>query len=149
MKKITLVCALLVLTANAKAALPKEIAGLTGKLGTFTSIYNGKSVADETGTDCKVEASQYGDSSVVIDSVSYFKPTAHLDGASKSESNGVTTYVTTSSGKRPGGSVCGDYSPLTSYKQSVIVTKKSLTIKQKFTCAVFDRNEIVETCTIK
>lgn len=149
MKALTLMALTVLTLSTVEAKLPAEIAKLSGRLGTFTSIYNGKSVAAETGTDCKIEESQYGEGSVVIDSVSYFTPTAHLDGASRSEKNGEVTYVTTSTGKRPGGSVCGDMIPLTSYKQTVIVTKNSLTIKQKFSCALVDRNEIIETCTVK
>lgn len=131
------------------AQLPAEIAKMAGKEGVFTSLYNGKNVADESGTNCSIEESQYGEGSVIIESVSYFTPTAHLEGAAKSEKRGQVEYVTTSNGKRPGGSVCGDYSPLTSYTQSVIVSKTSLTIKEKFTCALFDRNEIIATCTLK
>lgn len=147
--KLIALSTLAIISFSVEAKLPTEIARLTGKMGTFTSIYNGKSVAAETGTDCKIEENEYGEGSVAIDSVSYFTPTADLEGASKSISKGVVTYVTTYNGKRPGGSVCGDYKPLTSYKQTVIVTKNSLTIKQKFTCALFERNEIIETCTIK
>lgn len=131
------------------AQLPAEIAKMAGKEGVFTSLYNGKNVADESGTNCSIEESQYGEGSVIIESVSYFTPTAHLEGAARSEKRGQVEYVTTSNGKRPGGSVCGDYSPLTSYTQSVIVSKTSLTIKEKFTCALFDRNEIIATCTLK
>ena len=68
MKNITLITISMLFAANVNAALPKEINALAGKLGTFTSLYNGKSVADETGTDCKVGKSQYGENTVVIDS---------------------------------------------------------------------------------
>lgn len=148
--KYLAITAIALISLSAQAKLPTEISKLTGKLGTFTSTFNGKNVDSETGTDCKIEVSEYDDNTVIIDSVAYFQPTAHLDGAKKSvSSNGDITYETTFNGKRPGGSVCGDFTPLTSYKQTVIVTKKSVTIKQKFTCALLDRNEIIETCTVK
>lgn len=149
MKNITIVLFSVVTMSSAFASLPNEVASLVGKPGVFTSLYNGKSIEGETGSGCKIEEGQYGDSVVVIDSVSYFTPTADLEDAERSEKNGVVTFETTATGKRPGGSVCGDYSPLTSYKQTVIVTKKSVTLKQKFSCAIFDRSEIVETCTVK
>lgn len=147
--KTILLTALLAFPALSKAELPSEIQNLAGRLGTFTSIYNGKNIEKETGTDCKIEESRYGSGSVVIDSVTYFTPTAHLEGAKRTEKNGVITYVTASNGKRAGGSICGDFIPLTSYKQSVIVTKNSLTLKQNYSCAFFERHEIIESCTVK
>lgn len=148
--KLTIALALLTsFAAHASSGLPADINALVGKTGEFTSLYNGKTFEAENGGACSIEESEYGEGVVVIEAATHFKPSADLEGATKATSNGVTTYTTNSNGKRPGGSVCGDFSPLTSYKKTVIVTKNSLTIKQKYTCAIFDRNEIVETCTIK
>lgn len=96
-----------------------------------------------------MEESEYGEGSVIISADTYFTPTAHLDDADRSVKGDTVVYTTTSNGKRPGGSVCGDMIPLTSYKQTVIVTKSSLSIREKFSCAVLDRNDIVQTCTLK
>lgn len=147
MKIIFSVIAFSLISAQAFAKLPSEIDRLASKPGTFTSIYNSKSMP-ESGTNCSIEESAYGEGSVILQSVSYFTPTAHLDGATRSVRNGVVTYVTTDSGKRPGGSACGDYTPLTSYEKSVHVNHNSVTIKQKFRCAIFEKNEIIETCTV-
>ena len=147
--KFTIALALMMTFAvTANAATPTEIKNLINKSGEFTSLYNGKVFEAENGGHCTVSFNE--DEEVVsIDAGTYFAIKADLEGAKREISAKEIVYTTTDNGKRVGGSVCGDYIPLTSYKKSVIITKNSLTVKQKFTCAVFDRNEIVETCTIK
>jgi hypothetical protein len=147
-KTIMLAVTIIMITVEAHATLPTEIARLQGRMGVFTSIFNGKTDASESGTDCKIEESHYGEGSVEINSAAYFTPTAHLDGAQKTKEKGVTKFITTSSGKRPGGSVCGDYIPLTSYKQTVTVTANALSINEKYTCGFFDKNESIQTCAL-
>lgn len=148
--KLTLaaLCTFTLLSAVAEAKLPTEIERLTNRPGLFTSVFNGKYTHDN-GTNCTIEDDEFEVSSVRIKSFSYFLPVAHLVGASRRVSNGVVTYVTTENGKRPGGSVCGDYTPLTSYTKSVIVQNNSLTILQQYSCGFFERNEMVETCTLR
>jgi hypothetical protein len=149
MKKISILFSLLVLATNTYAALPKDIAQLQGRAGVLVTTQNGKVVANESNIHCTVEESQYGEGSVIIEASTYFTPTAHLIGASREVSGSIVQYTTASTGKRPGGSVCGDIAPLTSYKQTVTVTPSSLTIREKFACAFFDRNEVVQTCSLK
>ncbi len=148
MKALALMTLALLTLSTVEAKLPAEIAKLSGRTGSLSVSYNGKTSERDQGSDCKIEESEYSEGSVVIHSTLPMPTTAHLDDAKRSEKNGVVTYVTTSTGKRPGGSVC-DMGPLTSYTKSVIVTKNSVTIKEKFACAIFDRNEILLTCTIK
>ena len=149
MKKISILCALLILTSNANAALPKEIAKLQGKPGILVTVQNGKVYDNESNINCTIEESQYGEGSVIIEAGTYFTPTAHLDGAKKEVSGDTVVYTTTSNGKRPGGSACGDMIPLTSYKKTLTVTKNSISIREKFSCAIIDRYDIVQTCTLK
>lgn len=149
MKKLSVLCTLLILASNANAALPKEIAKLQGRPGFLVTTQDGKVYENESNIDCTIEESLYGEGSLIIEAGTYFTPTAHLDGAKKEVSGTTVIYTTKSNGKRPGGSVCGDMSPLTSYKQTVTVTAKSLSIREKFSCAIFDRNDVVQTCTLK
>lgn len=150
MKKIAIaLCAVISIASQVHAALPTEIAKLQGRSGILVTTSNGKVLDRESNIDCTVEESEYGEGSVIISADTYFTPTAHLDDADRSVKGDTVVYTTTSNGKRPGGSVCGDMIPLTSYKQTVIVTKSSLSIREKFSCAVLDRNDIVQTCTLK
>ena len=150
MKKIVIaLCAIVSVASQVHAALPVEMAELQGRPGTLVTTFNGKIYAQESNIDCTVEESEYGEGSVIISAGTYFTPTAHLDDAERSVKGDTVVYTTTSNGKRPGGSVCGDMIPLTSYKQTVTVTKKSISLREKFSCAVFDRNDIVQTCTLK
>lgn len=150
MKKIAIsLCAVISFASQVHASLPSEIAKLQGRPGTLVTTMNGKIYEPESNINCTVEESQYGEGSVIIDASTYFTPTAHLDGAERSVKGDTVVYATTSNGKRPGGSVCGDMVPLTSYKQTVTVTKNSISFREKFSCAVVDRNEIVQTCTLK
>lgn len=142
-------CSLVCIATSAHAALPTEMAKLQGRPGTLMSYFNGDVFESESNIDCTIEESEYGEGSVILKAGTYFTPSADLEDAEKKVKGDTVTYTTTSTGKRVGGSVCGDMVPLTSYKQTVIVTKTSLTIREKFTCAIFDRNDIVTTCTLK
>lgn len=142
-------CSLVCIATSAHAALPSEMADLQGRPGTLVTTMSGKVLERESNIDCTIEESDYGEGSVILSAGTYFTPTAHLDDAKREVKGSTVTYTTTSNGKRVGGSVCGDIAPLTSYKQTVIVTPTSLTIREKFTCAIFDRNDIVTTCTLK
>lgn len=150
MKKIAIaLCTVISIASQVHAALPTEIAKLQGRPGTLVTTMNGEVYAQESNIPCTVEESEYGEGSVIISAGTYFTPTAHLDDAERSVKGDSVVYTTTSNGKRPGGSVCGDMVPLTSYKQTVTVTKNSISLKEKFSCAVVDRNEIVQTCTVR
>lgn len=148
--KLTMTMALMTafFVSQVNAATPPEIAKLLKTSGDFTSLTNGKVFEAENGGPCTIEFNE--DEKVVsIEAGTYFPIKADLEDAKREISAKEVIYTTTDNGKRVGGSVCGDYIPLTSYKKTVIVTKDSLTVKQKYTCAVFDRNEIIEKCTIK
>ncbi len=150
--KSLLVSLLFVASAPALAsALPSEITRLMDKDGTFVSLTNGKVVEHEHGTACRIIPHPYGaDDAVWIDSVSYFNPVAYLEGAKRSVlANGTIVYATTSSGRRPGGSVCGDFTPLRSYKQTVEVTKDTVLLRQRIGCGLSRTLEIVEGCKVK
>lgn len=145
MKSLT-VALIALISLSAQAKVPNEVSKLDGRLGKFTSVYNGKINSSESGTDCKLEIGP--NNTIVIDSVAYFVPTADFDGAIRTEENGEVVYETNYNGKKPGGSVCGTHVQLTSYKQYVIIRKNSVTIKQQYSCA-YSSKEITETCTIR
>lgn len=148
--RILSVCLLtLGVSFGAMASLPGEVAVLVGKEGKFTSFYNGKQDNEKQNTPCSIALSEYGEDVVVIKSHSYFTPTADFEGAKRKEKKDQVVYELVASGKRPGGSVCGDIAPLTSYKKSVVLTKDSFSVIQKYSCTFFERHEIVETCQLK
>lgn len=134
---------------SAFAKLPAEITKLMNKPGTFISEYNGKKT-DDHGTNCEITKSPWGDEdSIVIKSVAYFEPGAHLEGAKRKVSGNAVIYELNDTGKRPGGSVCGDYVPLLTYKKWVEVHSDRLLIKQAFRCAFERKTEITEGCIVK
>lgn len=152
MKNIAIaLCSLVCIATTAHAGLPKEMNHLKGRTGTLITTFSGKVYASESNIECSVTEATYDDGtdSVMIDAASYFPATGFLEGSKKSVKGDSIVYTLNDSGKRPGGSACGDMVPLTSYKKTVEVTKNSLTIREKFTCAVFDRNDYIRTCTLK
>lgn len=146
MKNAFLVVSLSVICSSAFAKVPVEISKLMGKQGTFVSTYNGTDTQHESGTACSIELSPYGDSSIQINSVSYFTPVAHLDGSTRIESGGAVIYQLSDSGKRPGGSACGDYDFISGYKKTLEVYKNGIIIREKFRCSLIEKNEIVQGC---
>lgn len=148
MKTFLLVSSLF-LSLTAVAKVPQEIARLMDQDGTFVSSINGRNIDGENGTSCKITMSPYGgESSIIIDSVAYFTPTAHLDDAKKTIKNDSVIFTLTDTGRRPGGSACGDYTPMLSYKKTVEVKGRSLIIRQKFRCLLEGATEIVQGCKL-
>lgn len=146
MKAALLSLALLSSIANA-SDLPKELQSKIGKTGTLTTTYEGKVYESESNIPCVVTTSEYSDTSIVLDASVYFTPVAHLDEETTVEKNGTKTiYTLNDSGKRPGGSVCGDYGILSSYKKTLEVTNNSVAIREKFTCNLFERNDYLRIC---
>ncbi len=151
MKKMMFLLAFVV-GANAQAGgLPSELSKYLNKSGKFISLIDGKPVNDEHGTSCQVLQSPHGnyEDSIYIQSVAYFAPSAFLDGASKSvNEKGVTIFSLNDSGKRPGGSACGDMVPMLSYKKTVEEKGGVLVIRQKIRC-MFEKTEIVQGCDVR
>lgn len=148
MKNAFIVLALSVLSTSAFAGVPSEISSLFGKQGKFVSLYNGKDTQKESGTNCSISISDYGDSSIQINSVSYFTPVAHLEGSKRTETNGAVVYQLSDNGKRPGGSACGDYEMISGYKKTLEVYKDGIIIREKFRCSLIEKNEIVQGCKL-
>ena len=144
-------CSLVCIATSAHAGLPKEMDHLKNRKGTLITTYSGKVYENESNIECSITEAAYDDGtdSVMIDAGSYFPATGFLEGSKKEVKGETIVYTLNDSGKRPGGSACGDMSPLTSYKKTVTVTKNSLTIREKFTCAIFDRNDYIRTWTLK
>jgi hypothetical protein len=147
MTKLTFALIAIAISFSAFAEIPSEIKSLLNRPGSFISIIDGKVKADEQGTNCDLRAE---DSSIEITSIAYFTPVAHLDKAKKEiQRDGTVVFTTTYSGRRPGGSVCGDTTPLLSYKQTVEVKGNTLVIREKFRCLLEGSTEIVQGCKIK
>lgn len=117
-----------------------------GKSGTLMSYYNGKIYEAESNLDCSIIIE---DNSLTIQAPTYFGINALLDNAKISEKNGKTIITTTESGKRPGGSACGDYGVMTGYKKTVEVTDSSVAVIQEFRCNLVEKNNIKEVCNLK
>lgn len=65
-----------------------------------------------------------------------------------STANDVTVIKTTEHGRRPGGSKCGDITPMFGYKKLVEVGKNSITLREKYICGL-SRVEEVAVCQLK
>jgi len=139
--------ALFTISLSASAVLPKEITRLLGKPGKLTSLYNGKPVQSEDGNTCEVLKSESSDNVIQINAGLSFTPSADLTNAKKESSANATIYTTTYSGKRPGGSECGN-SIMTNFVQRVIVDKQSISLVKTFRCNIFERVAIIEKCTV-
>src|SRR5690606_33171469 len=136
-------------TFAAFAQVPPEVARLLDRPGTYTSLYNGESYPNEDGGECTISMNPYGgDASIAINAATYFTPVADLDGAEVEYQADRVVYTLNDSGKRPGGSVCGDITPLLSYKKTVEVFENALFIKQKYRCLFGGSEEIVEGCSL-
>jgi hypothetical protein len=132
--------------ANA-SGLPKELQTKIGKTGILTTTYKGEVYEAESNIPCEVTTSEYSDTSIVLESSAYFTPVAHLDEDTTVEKSGnKTIYTLSDSGKRPGGSACGDYGVLGSYKKTLEVTSNSVAVREKFTCNLFERNDYLRIC---
>ena len=144
---------LLILLSSSFASanlLPHEIRSYIGKSGKLISTIDGQAVRGEHGNNCTIELSPYNPDmdSVQITAGTYFTPIAHLEGAKKDRVQGGWIFTTTSDGRRPGGSVCGDMVPLTSYKKTLELQGKTLTIRQVFRC-FFEKTTIVQACVTR
>lgn len=148
---ISLTLCACILPLIAQSQLPTSIKNLMDKDGVFFSSFNDKVDEDETGTDCRIIQNPYGDEdSITIESVAYFAPVAHLEKAKLIESRaGSETYLLDANGKRPGGSVCGDITPLLSYKKYVDVQDNSLSIRQEYRCLFSSKSIIVQKCSLR
>lgn len=152
MKNIAIaLCSLVCIATTAHAGLPKELNHLKNRKGTLVTTYSGEVYESESNIECSITEATYDDGtdSVMINAASYFPATGFLEGSKKEIKGDSILYTLDDNGKRPGGSACGDAVPLTSYKKTVTATKNSLTIREKFTCAIFDRNDYIRTCTLK
>lgn len=134
---------------NAFAEIPAEIQNLMNKNGTFISKINGKVYTAEDGSSCEIVENPFRKGkSFVIESAAYFQPVVHLDNAQRKVKNGKVIYTLTSSGRRPGGSVCGDMVPLLSYKKTVEIEGNTLSVRQKYICLGEGPTEILQGCRI-
>ncbi|MNJ92635.1 hypothetical protein D3C87_103090 [compost metagenome] len=133
----------------AVAALPAEVAKFLNKEGRFISLYNGDATRESGGT-CRITMSEFGDEyTISIQASTYFKINADLEGATRSVAgNGVVVYKLKDHGKRPGGSACGDFVPMTSYSKTLEITENVLLVRQKFKCGFFEKNDIMEVCDL-
>lgn len=146
MKAALLSIALLSSMANA-SNLPKELQSKIGKTGTLTTTNKGEVYEVESNLPCEVAVSENSDSSIVLEASVYFTPVAHLDEETTVERSGnKSIYTLNDSGKRPGGSACGDYGILSSYKKTLEVTNNSVAIREKFTCNLFEKHDYVRIC---
>jgi hypothetical protein len=138
----------LLISSSLFAEVPKDIAALTDREGTYTGSTNGK--VNETTRDsaCEIviEKDEENSDSLHIDSAEYFETNVSLKDLKRTEKNGVATYETNNSSWK----ICGHAYPLLSYKKTMVVTKNSLTVKQVYYCA-FDWSSTtsLETCTVK
>lgn len=147
MSKLTLIAlSLFVFLPNTIFANTDALAKLVGKNGTFMSYYNGKIFEAESNLNCSIVLE---DEVLYLEAPTYFKSLAYLEGASIKNQNSRLTITTTENGKRPGGSACGDMGIMSGYKKQVIVEKNTVAIVQSFRCNFLEKNEIVETCTVK
>lgn len=133
-------------SAALASSLPAEVAKFVGKQGAFVSLYNEEETR-ESGGSCKVTLSAEG--RVSIEAGTYFGIHADLEGAVRSVAgNGVIVYKLTDHGRRPGGSVCGDFVPVTSYKKTLEITDDVILVRQQFRCGFFDKYDIKEVCDL-
>jgi hypothetical protein len=130
-------------TAFAANVLPDGVRRLLGKQGVFFSTVDGKTAGD-SGGGCTFMLETRSATQIVIESNTGTKAVANFAGAKRTRAAGEV-YLTTYTGKRPGGSVCGDYTPLVSYEKTVSVKINAIEIRQNYRCG-FSKTEIVEAC---
>lgn len=136
----------LIALANVNAASLDQLTEKNGKTGTLTSYYNGKVYEAESNLNCTIKIE---DNALYIEAPTYFSINALLDDAKTSERNGKLTITTIESGKRPGGSACGDYGMMTGYKKTIEVKDDSVAVIQEFRCNLIEKNHLKEVCNLK
>lgn len=138
MKTIILITALV--SFNAFAIVPNEIAKFVGKNGTLSN-----------GSPCTIALSIYNDDYVeILESESQFKPSVGIKDAERSVKNdGTVVYESTEDGKygNDQATECGNY-PLISYKKTLEIKGRELTIRTKIRCFLDGKSEIVYSCKI-
>lgn len=148
MKHISALLTLL-FCASLWAGVPVEVKELMHKDGVMSATLDGEQTRDH-GIHCQVVMNPYGgESSISFDSNAYHNPVAHLDGARRYEKFGEVVYLTTSDGKRPGGSVCGDWDQLLKYNKLVRVKSNQVSIEEKYRCLFGGKTEYVVGCNIE
>lgn len=143
----TLFLTILIFSAFASASsIPKQIETLNGKSGILLS-----DVIDESGLTCKITTSETNQQArVVIEAETYFPIVAYLNNSQLKITETGASILTAETGKRPGGSVCGDTDILLKYEKIVEVQNKILTIREQFRCFsdFGKKTEIVRSCKL-
>jgi hypothetical protein len=100
----------------------------------------------EDGLECTIEVD---DSSVFIRSAAEFPSSAVVQGAEIAEENyEYIIFKTLENGRRPGGSLCGDFIPMFGFEKIVAVTEDSITIQSDFRC-LLEKVVLFQTCNIQ
>lgn len=150
-KKLSVIIIGLALAPQLMAQIPSVVLKLVDRDGTFFSSFNKKVNQELTGTPCRVILNPYSeDDSIAIESHAYDMPVAHLsDAILQSSTDKVKTYLLSDNGRRPGGSACGDITPMFSYKKTLEVSKNSLLIKQEYRCLFSSKSVLIQKCEVK
>jgi hypothetical protein len=146
----SLFTALTLVASVSLAEVPQEVEAFIGKSGKYLDFYNGNETR-ESGRSCTVEYSKYDSekTTVVINAPVMFEPNADLQGAKKSiAGNGAIVFKTTEIGRRPGGSQCGDFIPMSGYVKTVEIKNNAIVIRQKFRCGFFEKNDLMSVCDL-
>ncbi len=130
---------------SAYANLPQDVQQFVGQEGQLSSVVNGEpSFVD--GENCFIGEDPYGGDSRILFDNSRVESILDFEGADVSRRGNTTTYELTESGKRPGGSVCGDWDKLIHFKKTVTVENNEITVKEVFRCLLDGKTVRVETC---
>ncbi len=132
-------------TATQKNDVAELIKTFEGKKGTLTTVFNKEVREYESNIPCEVKIEG---SKVYLDARTYFQNLIYIDDAAVQSTKDTIVVTSSEDGKRPGGSVCGDTSVLSSYKKTMEISNDSVTITEKFRCNLVSSYKQVVTCKI-
>lgn len=158
MKKLTLsILTLLAVTQTSSANtrnLPSEIIRLLNRPGVFRASQNDKIikegkcriVADRMGSAFIIEVDDNNDERLYQYKDSNPYVASFFEDEDRSEEDGIVTYKTQGTGSDD--RQCGGHF-LSSYKELVEISNNELTVISKYSCDIYKRFLLRETCTVR
>ncbi len=142
--------------AASPGQLPSEVVSFLNLPGKYLSLHQGEPVQSEHGAECAIRLNSYAEedgSEIVIETTPQYPYPAvanFIAAKKKVLADGTIVFQLTDSGKRPGGSVCGDTSPLLKYVKTVEIHDQTISVHQTFWCLLDGgrKTDIIQGCTI-
>lgn len=143
MKKIILAMCMLLSAQSFAAGLPRAIQDKLGKTGTLEFLIDGKKIAAANGLSCQIVMDSETNTLTIEAGIDYTQ-VAGLDGAKIKESSSEAKIITKNSGRRPGGSVCGNTMRPLRYELSISAKANEVRFVEDYRC--FRSSKLERVC---